>query len=218
MLRRFSASFAFIALLAGVSPASACPGSKASDNADGIPNLSASAKADKKAESPLKSLTFCGDFAEDEETVKPGGEFIFRNLRFTDIYTFPTLGESTTGAAFLTIRNLGDTPETLIGAGSDSAKRVEIHTHVMRDDIMHMEKLDSLTIPAQGSVTLKPGGLHLMLFEMPTPLKAGDAPGFTLDFGKSGKTSVTGRVKARELPQADAPAEHPHGHHEHHHH
>ena len=67
-------------------------------------------------------------------------------------------------AAFMTIRNTGTEDFILTSACLEGAESVEIHTHSHDDGVMRMRQLHELTIKAGDSVTLEPGGLHLMVF------------------------------------------------------
>ncbi len=106
-----------------------------------------------------------------------------------------------TGAAYARLIGNG-TADRLIGAQSAVADRVEIHTHVQRDGMMQMTKIDALAIPADGSGTLEPGADHLMLIGLHRPLTAGESVSMTLVFEKSGEMVVT-------FPVVDARAEQP---------
>lgn len=48
-----------------------------------------------------------------------------------------------------------------------------------------------LTIAAGKSVSLSPGGYHLMMMDLKKPLRAGDKVPVTLNFEKAGPVSVT---------------------------
>ena len=48
--------------------------------------------------------------------------------------------------------------------------------------MMKMVQIDSIEVPAEGSVSLKPGGLHIMLMDVKKPMKAGDKVNLTLKF------------------------------------
>lgn len=74
-------------------------------------------------------------------------------------------------AAYFKITNTGDKSRHLIAASSNIADRVELHTHVMRNEVMKMEHLSSVTIPAGDTVQFAPGGLHLMIFGLHSALK-----------------------------------------------
>ena len=68
------------------------------------------------------------------------------------------------GVVFFKLSNISDMNKTLISAQSMSAKKIEIHTHDMKNGVMRMRRLDAFTIDANTSVHLKPHGLHLMVF------------------------------------------------------
>lgn len=67
-------------------------------------------------------------------------------------------------AAFMAIHNTATTDTVLTSASLEGAKRVEIHTHTHENGVMKMREIFELPIKAGQTVTLKPGGLHLMVF------------------------------------------------------
>lgn len=95
-------------------------------------------------------------------------------------------------AVYMTLTNTTNGPVTLVGATSEISDRVEIHRSGMSDGMMTMEQLDKLLIAPQAAATLKPGGLHLMVFAPKKPVKEGDSVTFTLKLsdGRSG-TCIT---------------------------
>lgn len=66
-------------------------------------------------------------------------------------------------AAYVTVRNLGDGPLSISGAGASLAASVELHDTVEVDGMLRMRQQESVTVPAGESVVFGPGGLHLML-------------------------------------------------------
>ncbi len=96
-----------------------------------------------------------------------------------------------TAGGFLKITNTGTTPDRLIAARSPASKSVEIHEMKMEGSVMRMRELEKgLEIPAGGSVTLAPGGFHLMLIGLVEPLKADTKVPLTLVFEKAGTIDV----------------------------
>lgn len=80
---------------------------------------------------------------------------------------------------------------TLIKAESDLAGVVEIHSMTMENDVMKMRMLDTLELPAGKTVSLAPGGYHLMLFDLKQSLDAGKSTDFKLHFKtKAGDTKI----------------------------
>ena len=102
----------------------------------------------------------------------------------------------TTSAAYLTIRNTGRQPDRLIGASSNFAEFVEIHTTEERDGVMMMVPVAAVDIPARGEAVFKPGGLHIMFVNIAHGLTAGDKIDLTLRFEKSGPVAV--EIAARD--------------------
>ncbi|WP_404376150.1 copper chaperone PCu(A)C [Vreelandella aquamarina] len=87
------------------------------------------------------------------------------------------------GGGFVTLTNHGDKDDTLVGATSPLTERVEIHMMEMHGDVMRMVPLPGgIDIPAGETVTLAPGGLHLMFMELASPLVEGQPVPVTLEF------------------------------------
>ena len=97
-----------------------------------------------------------------------------------------------TGAAYVTVRNTGNEGDRLVGAASPVAERAELHTHGMEKGVMTMQAVPAIELPAGGSVTLRPGGTHVMLIGMKQALTVGSRFPLTLTFEKAG--AVTAEV------------------------
>jgi copper(I)-binding protein len=80
---------------------------------------------------------------------------------------------------------------TLIGVASGSAQSGEIHSMVMEGDVMKMQALEELPLPAKTPVALGENGNHLMLIGLRNPLKAGHKLPFALTVKfADGKTAI----------------------------
>lgn len=106
----------------------------------------------------------------------------------------PTPGQVKNGAAYLRIVNSGGA-DKLVGAATPAAKRVELHTHEHADGVMRMRQVKEIAVPAKGEVALKPGGLHVMLFDLEKPLHEGFGFPLTLTFEKAGKVEVIVQIE-----------------------
>ena len=96
------------------------------------------------------------------------------------------------GGGYLIVDNKGSTADKLIGGSSPAAGKVEVHEMAMNNGVMTMRPVkDGLSIPAGKSVSLAPGGYHLMLMDLKAPLKKGDKIPVTLKFEKAGDVNVT---------------------------
>ena len=90
---------------------------------------------------------------------------------------------ATTGAGYLKIVNKGATPVRFLGAKTDIATTVEIHSMSMDGGVMRMRPVaGGLVIPAHGEVALKPGANHLMLIGLKRPLVEENMEPMTLLF------------------------------------
>jgi periplasmic copper chaperone A len=104
---------------------------------------------------------------------------------------------ATTGAVYMMLANKAPTADRLTAASSDVAGKVQIHEMAVVDGIMKMRQLaNGLAIPAGGSVTLKPGGYHVMLIGLKKQLIAGQTLPLTLTFAKAGNISITVPIQA----------------------
>ncbi|MFM1954851.1 MAG: hypothetical protein RL118_1042 [Actinomycetota bacterium] len=93
---------------------------------------------------------------------------------------------------FATITNNTDTDITLVGGWSDIAPMVEVHEVVMSGGAMTMQKKEGgIVIPAGESVTLEPGGLHVMLMDLKQAILDGDQITLTLDFEGADAQTLT---------------------------
>jgi copper(I)-binding protein len=70
-------------------------------------------------------------------------------------------------AAYLTITG-GATDMVITGIDSMNAARVEMHESRRENGMVSMAPVESITVPANGRVEMRPGGLHLMLFGIDT--------------------------------------------------
>lgn len=91
-----------------------------------------------------------------------------------DAYARATPPSAPNSAAFMVLENHGDETRSVVSAESDVAKRVELHNHAMVDGMMKMRQIAKIDVGPNSQVVLKPGGLHVMLFDLNKPLKEGE--------------------------------------------
>jgi copper(I)-binding protein len=93
---------------------------------------------------------------------------------------------------YLTIENKGAAPDRLVGGSGDIAGKVEVHEMSVNNGVMTMRPLDKgLAIEPGKTVKFAPGGYHLMMFDLKSPLKQGDKVPVTLEFVKAGKVTLS---------------------------
>jgi copper(I)-binding protein len=112
-------------------------------------------------------------------------------IEVKDPWTRATVFGASVAAGFLTIEDKGNGADRLTGASTDAAQKVEIHEMSMEDGVMKMRALpDGIEIKPGETVTLKPGGLHLMMFGLKEKLVPGATVRLTLSFAKAGAIKV----------------------------
>ena len=137
------------------------------------------------------ALLLAGSPAAFAADVKAG------DLVITQPWSRATPGGAKTGAGYLTIENKGSAPDRLVAVSGDVAGRIEVHEMAVNNGVMTMRPLEKgLVIEPGKTVALSPGGYHLMLMELKSPLKQGDKLPVTLEFEKAGKVAVTLVVQA----------------------
>jgi periplasmic copper chaperone A len=77
-----------------------------------------------------------------------------------------------------------------------------IHESFKEGGVDKMRMVDDVALSPDKPVQFKPGGLHIMLTEMPAPLKQGATFPLTLSFEKAAPVIVTVKVLA---PGASGP-------------
>ena len=105
-----------------------------------------------------------------------------------------SLPGQTSSAAYFTLTNKGGEDELLSVASP--AGDASLHSTSMESGVMKMRPLQGLMIRAGATVTLAPGGTHVMLMGLKHPLAAGSSIELDLKFRKSGERRVQAMVKA----------------------
>jgi copper(I)-binding protein len=98
-------------------------------------------------------------------------------------------------AAYLTLKNGGDRDARLVAASCPSAGATELHTHIDDNGVMRMRQVKEILVPARGEVVFKPGGYHVMLIDLKTPIKEGDKLAITLVFADGSSKTVEEPVR-----------------------
>jgi len=100
-------------------------------------------------------------------------------------------------AVYLNVTNSGTVPDRLVSATAQGFEAAEIHTVVMEGEVMKMQRIDGLDVPAGGGAMLSPGGNHLMLFGANQLYTEGAHFPLTLAFERAGEVSVEVSVLKR---------------------
>ncbi|MCO4756850.1 MAG: copper chaperone PCu(A)C [Oceanospirillaceae bacterium] len=101
-------------------------------------------------------------------------------------------------AAYMELQNTGDEVLQVTSASSPVAEVVEVHQTTMVDGVMRMAEVKGLQVPVDGKVQLEPGGYHIMLIKLKSPLKKDQVVPLTLKFTTGQELTVSARVKAMQ--------------------
>jgi copper(I)-binding protein len=126
---------------------------------------------------------------------RSGGE----PVQISDARAGATPPGTSVAAAYMSI--VASDGDTLLGAATPIAERVEMHSSIEEDGMMKMRQLGQIELAPGKPVALQPGAAHFMLIELTAPLAADTTFPLTLRFQKAGERVVEVRVVA---PGADA--------------
>ena len=77
-------------------------------------------------------------------------------------------------AAYMVISNTGESPVGITAIASPDFELTELHRTIVESGVARMVPIEKLEIPAGDTISLDPGGIHLMLINPLHPLRAGD--------------------------------------------
>lgn len=105
--------------------------------------------------------------------------------------------DSGMSAAFGVLTNSGDRELTIVSATSPASGHVELHeVAVDAAGVTTMREKDGgFVLPAGSTLTLAPGGEHLMFMDLHGPLRTGSEVPVTLSFGDGSATTFTAQVR-----------------------
>ncbi len=127
-------------------------------------------------------------------------------MMIKDSYVRSSTPNSPTGAAFFVLMNNTDSDDRLIGAASDVAERVEMHSHTEdANGVMRMGEIDGGVPVAAGDMhAFARGGDHVMFMGLTAPLVQGEQIAVTLTFEKAGDVQVMIPVDHARKPDQGA--------------
>lgn len=109
-------------------------------------------------------------------------------------------------AGYFTVHG-GEAPVTLRGVLTDRAQRVEMHESVEQGGMMTMRPVESVDVPAKGTVVFAPGGKHIMLWGVnPAAVEQGKMP-LTFLFSNGDRIivdAVVQKPKEAAAPEGEA--------------
>jgi copper(I)-binding protein len=148
----------------------------------------------------------CGD-SDDEEATTTTAAASAEGIAVSDAWCRTSPAMTTAGACYLQIENGSGEADALVAASAPSpvAARTELHETAMAEGpgttmggtgMMTMTPVDRIELPAGQTVSLEPGGYHVMLLELAAPLEAGSAVALTLSFERAPEQTVDAEVRS----------------------
>ncbi len=148
-------------------------------------------------------IAFSGYSLANNDMKNP--EYRLGQLKIEYPYARATAPGQKAAGGFMKIENKG-AADQLIAASSPVAGEMQLHTMAMDGNVMKMREVKAIDVPANGSVELKPGGLHLMFMDIKTPLRAGEAVPVKLKFQKAGEVEI--KVPVRDMSSGSGHMKH----------
>lgn len=102
--------------------------------------------------------------------------------------------QSITGA-FMVLKNTSQSDVALVHVQTDISRLAELHTHLQENGMMRMRQLEKINIPANASTELQPGGYHIMLIDLKSPLTLGQKVSLSLEFDDGSREQIQAEVK-----------------------
>lgn len=117
------------------------------------------------------------------------------NISVVDAYVRLVPQGVPTTAAFMTLKNGGNTDRRLLRVDSPVAKTVELHNHLNDNGVMKMRQVHEIQIRAGGQTDLRPGSYHVMMIDLKQPLQEGEKVPLTLSFDDGSSEKVDAIVR-----------------------
>ena len=110
----------------------------------------------------------------------------------------PTPPAVSAGAVYFSITNTGSRPDRLIALSTPLARTVEIHETLREHGNIRMRAVATVACAPGAPVAIAPGGMHVMLVGLTSPLVAGEVFPLTLKFRDAGILELRVTVSAPE--------------------
>ncbi|MFZ9096077.1 MAG: copper chaperone PCu(A)C, partial [bacterium] len=164
----------------------------------------------KEAETELMEIDFEAKFPEME--VGPNTEIASPDrqpkelqqttasvIQIEDPWVRAVPPNANNSAIFLDLRNESEQLRKLVEVHSEVAERVELHTTKDEDGMLRKQRLEEVLIPALETQSFHPGGIHIMLIGLRSPLEVGGVIELELVYADQSKETISVPVDERPL-------------------
>ena len=98
-------------------------------------------------------------------------------------------------AMFMNMENSSSALQDLVSVDTTASEHDELHEHKMIDGMMQMGQVEKISVNANSSAALKPGGYHIMLIGLKKDLQLGEMVDIKLTFKDGSSKTVNTEVK-----------------------
>jgi copper(I)-binding protein len=130
---------------------------------------------------------------EDAEQSTPAAK---RSVSISDGRMFLAPVPGNPAAVYFTLANESDTDRTVTQAEVQGAQTASLHHTMTSGEISQMHELPGLAVPAGETVTLTPGGMHVMAEGLEPSLAPGGTTQVTLTFSDGETVSFPAEIRA----------------------
>ena len=123
------------------------------------------------------------------------GQDLTGQVMVHDAWARASAGAASMAAVYLALTG-GAQPDRLTGVSTPVAAMAGVHESTANGGVMRMRAVNALPIFPNKTVTLAPGGYHIMLMELSHPLVAGQTFPMTVTFEHAAPVTVEVRVLA----------------------
>ena len=116
-------------------------------------------------------------------------------IALTDAVIQLPLVQGNPGVAYFSMSQAAGAGRTLVSVSVDGAGRAEMHESKSAGGVSSMDEVNSVAIAPGTTVAFKPGGYHVMLFDVDKALKPGMTRELTATFDNGDKTTVLAKVR-----------------------
>lgn len=135
----------------------------------------------------MATLVAC---AQDARPPEPAGP-----LRVRDAWARAADSGSTSGA-YLTLVNTDTADVSIASFSTPIALLAQLHETTLRDGMSHMRAQPATLLRRDSTLTLAPGGLHVMLMDLTRALRSGDIVPLTLTLTDGRSVPVAAVVRS----------------------
>lgn len=119
------------------------------------------------------------------------------SVRVEDPWARPAPAAAANAAFYMTLES--ESTDRLVGVDAEVCRVTELHEVSMVEGVMSMRQVEAgfIELPADATVTLEPGGLHVMCIDKTGQLDPGDTIPITLRFADAPPVTLEVPVEDR---------------------